>query len=136
MKKTMAALIVASGIVFAGIAGLLTGCESDSADEQVTITPGGATIAAGQSVSFTASGGYDYTWSISDPGLGTLNTRIGPTVVYTASSSSTSGSVQTLTVVSTIEGASTSSDTSTNSTAGSGYNGSETATTSVQISQY
>lgn len=135
MKLKMTALMAAAGIALAGLASLFTtGCESDSADSQVTITPGGATIHSGESVSFTAAGGYDYTWSLSDPSLGTLNTRTGPTVIYTASSaSSSSGSVQTLTVVSTIEGAA-SENTSTNSTGG--YNGSETATASVQISQY
>jgi len=134
MNHRLAAVwIVAAGIACAGWIFLLSGCESQSSDTQITISPGGATITAGESVAFTAEGGYDYTWSLSDPNLGTLNTRTGPTVVYTASSSSSSGSVQTLTVVSTIEGAPTSS-TSTNSAGG--YNGSDTATASVQISQY
>jgi len=137
MKNKMAALIVVAGIALAGIAFFLTGCESNSADTQVTIEPGGASIAAGQSIAFTASGGYDYTWSLSDGALGTLNTRTGPTVIYTASSSSSaSGSVQTLTVVSTIEGASTGPGPSTNIAAGQGYNGSDTASASVQITQH
>jgi hypothetical protein len=136
MKNKMAALIVVAGIALAGFAFFLTGCESDSADTQITIEPGGASIAAGQSMAFTASGGYDYTWSLSDGSLGTLNTRTGPSVIYTSSSSGSSGSVQTLTVVSTIQGASTDSGTSTNVAAGQGYNGSDTATASVQISQH
>lgn len=136
MKNKMAALIVIAGIALAGMAFFLTGCESDSADTQIIIEPGGASIAAGQSIAFTASGGYDYTWSLSDGSLGTLNTRTGPSVIYTSSSSGSSGSVQTLTVVSTIQGASTDSGTSTNIAAGQGYNGSDTATASVQISQH
>jgi hypothetical protein len=137
MKNKMPVLIAVAGIALASIVCFLTGCESESADTQVTVTPGGATIAGGQSIEFTASGGYDYTWSLSDPSLGTLNTRTGPTVVYTASSSSSSsGTVQTLTVISSIAGASTVADTSTNTTTGAGYNGSATATTYVQISQY
>lgn len=133
MKSKASLLILIVGFFLGGISYLLTGCESDSADQQITVSPGGATIAAGQAISFTASGGYDYTWSISDPNLGYLNTRTGPTVIYTASSSSSSGSVQTITVVSNIEGAPT-DESSTNSIAG--YNGSSPATASVQVSQY
>jgi hypothetical protein len=56
-------------------------------------------------MTFTASGGYEYLWTISDRTLGMLNTREGETVVYTSiASSSASGMVQTVTVTGFIEG--------------------------------
>jgi hypothetical protein len=115
-------LIVSFGCLAVFAAGLiLSGCEASSAVQRVRITPDAARLSRSQSVTLTASGGYDYDWSLSDDTIGTLNTRFGPTVVYTSihspnvdsTNKPNSGVIQTITVVSTIEGQ---SQATTNST--------------------
>ena len=85
-----------------------TGCDTAGANDALTISPSSATLSSGQSQEFTVGGGYQYTWSISgtnSSAAGTLSSRTGNTVVYTAPTSDTalSGAV-TLHVTSTIEG--------------------------------
>lgn len=102
------ALIV---IVVVSIA--LTGCEIESASENnVAITPVSTTILEGQSVEFTASGGYEYTWSFEDSSKeywGTLSTRTGNKTTYTSMYSPASNATdrtQVLIVTSTLTGSS------------------------------
>lgn len=84
---------------------LFTGCEAESsADTQLNLNPRSVTLGPRQSAVFTVSGGYDYRWSLTEPGLGTLNKRTGNQVVYTVTS--TNSGTQTLVVNSFIEGAS------------------------------
>lgn len=98
------------GIVLCAAGALIwTGCDTAGANDALTISPSTATLSSGQSQEFTVNGGYQYTWSLSGTNssatTGTLSSRTGNTVVYTAPTSDTglSGSV-TLHVTSTIEG--------------------------------
>jgi len=122
-----------TGIVFAALLlvcgawslAFLTGCDTASPTDPITIDPSTATLAAGQQQTFTASGGYDYTWSVDTDNGGELNTRTGNRVVFTCTSSS--GYPKTLTVTSTIKGESAGA-TSTN---GTGATYTETATAHI-----
>lgn len=128
-------LSIIGGLVIAVVgAFFIASCDTQSADTQVTITPSSATIHSGQAITLTASGGYDYRWSLSDRNLGFLNTSVGPQVVYTATSATGTGSngnVQVVTVVSFIEGSATSHTTNELSS----YNQSATATAEAYITQ-
>ena len=90
---------------------IYSGCDSDSASSPVTITPASAIVSKGQSVQFTAAGGYEYTWSIEEDSAGsepygTLSTRHGSTTTYTSLRDADSAAVvRILTVTSTIEDA-------------------------------
>ena len=92
------------GLGLLATACILAGCEASSANSPITVTPQSVVLYYGQSQQFIATGGYDYTWTLSDNSSGTLNPRTGPSVIYTYTSSSTSGQVQTITVTSTIQG--------------------------------
>ncbi len=72
-----------------GVAGLValaafTGCEVDSADTDIYITPDSGVLNKHQSVALTAHGGYRYTWSLGTEEWGTLSHRTGSEVVYTS----------------------------------------------------
>ena len=98
--------IIFSLACFAG-----TGCESDSTESMVTITPDSVVVRRGDAVEFTASGGYEYTWSLETEdadteSYGYLSTRTGSKTVYTCLEEPESGTVtRVLKVVSAIEGA-------------------------------
>ena len=96
-------------------AGLFCGCETDAASSPIEITPSSATISQGQSLTFTASGGYEYRWALGTSGLGVLSTTRGQQTTYTATAASGEGTnfTQTLTCTSTITG--TGGDSGTNS---------------------
>lgn len=96
MKKILIIFILAALSTF-----VFNGCETDSADSDVKINPSAATLHSGGSITFTAEGGYDYSWKVSDSSLGYLSASRGASVVYTATG--TNGS-QTLTLTSTIDG--------------------------------
>ena len=87
---------------------VFTACDVDPASSvsQVWITPSSAQIKKGQSVSFTAHGGYEYTWTLKDYAIGSLSSTRGATVIYTGlmDSSSSNTVQQVLTVVSYITG--------------------------------
>lgn len=90
------------------LAGILvwSGCEADTATQTVVISPESVVVKLGQTVKFSASGGYDYRWNL-DPndGSGALNTSFGNSVLYTCLT--TNGSTpKRIEVVSTIEGSS------------------------------
>ena len=66
-------------------AGLLAGCEVDSASARIEITPDSAVMGhVGQEVALTCVGGYECTWSLGTETYGTLSTRRGNQVVYTS----------------------------------------------------
>lgn len=87
---------------------IYTGCETRSATESVQISPDSITIREGESVQFTAQGGYEYEWSLEHEGWGYLSNRRGNTTTYRSIYSPTltedgSGDyIQELTVVSTV----------------------------------
>jgi hypothetical protein len=142
MKKTIAALAVC--VVAAAAIVHLTGCETESVgDQQITITPNSTGLLIGQFADFTASGGYEYTWSLDTPSWGLLSDTKGSTVRYTSryepgttvtdtngnvTSTANSSAMQVIRVTSRIPGSST-GDTSTNGTTTSGY----TASGSAQV---
>lgn len=100
---------------------LNSGCETQSAeDNTLRVEPQATGIRENQSVNFTASGGFSYTWSLSDETLGLLTTRTGPNTTYISryAGDGTTGQttrVQTLTVTSQV-GPSDTTPSSTNST--------------------
>jgi hypothetical protein len=116
---------LASAVLVAGLF-LGTGCDTDSASSAVEVSPSSVVLSQGESANFTASGGYEYTWSL-DPndGSGRLNTSKGPTVTYTCLTTSTNSSKRVV-VKSTIEGSSTGSSIT---------NGSNTVTTTAYEQQ-
>jgi hypothetical protein len=99
------------------IAGLFLGmgCDTDSASSAIDVSPSSVVLEKGESANFTASGGYEYTWSLDpDDGSGRLSTLTGPTVTYTCLN--TNGvTPKKVVVTSTIEGTSTSSSSGTTS---------------------
>lgn len=105
------------GAALLGLALLQTGCEVDSATENnVSISPSSARLDVGESATFTASGGFDYEWSLADgkETWGTLSTRRGPTTTYTSRhtpATNAQDDVQVLTVTSFIQGQSSVSGT-------------------------
>jgi hypothetical protein len=86
----------------AGVA-LIAGCETDSASNPITVQPNNIILHPGQSQVFTASGGYDYQWTLSQPFAGALSSKLGPQVVYVAYPG-TEGLQQTITVQGFIQG--------------------------------
>ncbi|MBU4198643.1 MAG: hypothetical protein KKE37_03010 [Verrucomicrobia bacterium] len=77
-------IVMGAGLIIA--AGLfLAGCEVDSASSSIEITPDSVALGSkGQSVTLTAVGGYECTWSLATDTWGILNTRKGNQVVYTS----------------------------------------------------
>jgi hypothetical protein len=65
-------------------AGIIAGCDSEPAGSPITISPPSATIHKGESITFTASGGYEYEWSVDTPEYGTLSVTRGASTVYTS----------------------------------------------------
>jgi len=101
-------LLAALGLSLAAC--FLTGCEVQSADARIWITPSSAVLEKGESQTFTAYGGFDYRWSLQDPSLGILSTDHGETTTYTClyehlgSNNLAASEIQTLTVNSFISG--------------------------------
>jgi len=91
---------------------LLTGCETGSANSPVTVTPAAVNATLpGEEITFTATGGYDYRWSLSSSAWGYLANDRGNVVTYIVTTRpDASDQNVTLAVVSTIEGAGTSAD--------------------------
>ncbi len=80
IRRTLCA-ISAVALVVAG------GCESEKDyDTEIAISPVTCKIKIYESKVFTASGGENFQWSVSDPALGTLSSTAGATVIYTATS--------------------------------------------------
>lgn len=114
--------VVAAAVTLMSV---MTGCETESAATSVHITPSTAQIVQGQSITLTASGGYHYTWSLQNPTWGILSSTEGDSVTYTSllqynKTVDTNGvvtipapQIQTVQVVSTIPGDSTTPTTTT-----------------------
>lgn len=68
----------------------------------LTIQPGAAKVKNGASISLSVSGGANYTWSLSNNSVGSLNKTTGASVSYTAKDNT---SEQTITVRATVDGA-------------------------------
>lgn len=106
------------GAALVGVA-LMVACSTESASENnVRITPDNVRLAKGQSQQFTASGGYEYTWSLEGGTLvdewGRLSASRGPTTVYTSTKdASTAGTFRVIHVTSTIPGSDTGGTTGT-----------------------
>ena len=72
-------------LALAAVAIALAGCETESSDNiSITVSPSHAEIKKGESVTFTASGWRDYTWSLADSSAGVLSVTKGDSTVYTA----------------------------------------------------
>jgi hypothetical protein len=111
MTKTVLCFSLLAALGLSLAACFLTGCEVQSADARIWITPSSAVLAKGESQTFTAHGGFDYAWSLQYPELGILSTDHGETTTYTClyehvgSNNLAASEIQTLTVNSFIPGA-------------------------------
>lgn len=113
----MKRIIAISCIVITGLAFItaFSGCETESASEEpwaansggggaLNISPGNATLSGGQTAEFTASGGYNYAWSLSDTSSGSLSSATGSKTTFTCTATNTSApKTITLTLKSTIQ---------------------------------
>ncbi len=80
MKKTLLPLFISAGIFATFI-----GCETEPLSEHsLQISPNSANLALNESITLTASGGWNYKWSLSDTTAGRLSKLVGQSVVYTA----------------------------------------------------
>lgn len=106
-------LSYSSGGLVAIVCAAMVGCEVEPASDQgdeLSISPSSIGLYPDQTVDLTASGGYEYTWSLSDGSIGFLSSTEGATVRYTNRSASTTNGgstsssplIQTVTVVSSI----------------------------------
>lgn len=91
MTKTKNFIVGAAAAAFLPFAFLaLSGCETESVSSvTLTISPSHAELAPGESVTFTASGGWDYQWSLETPTAGHLDKSTGSKVTYTATQGGT-----------------------------------------------
>ncbi len=93
---------------------LWSGCEVDSvSDNNLRIDPATATLRINESREFTASGGFEYTWTLENEEWGTLSARTGNRVVYTSlydPGAEAENARQVLTVSSTVESAAETND--------------------------
>lgn len=98
--------LVAISTAIAG-ALLWCGCDTDSASEGISIAPESIVVKPGQTVTFKASGGYEYSWKLNpNDGSGTLNTSKGESVIYTCMSTNIGSMPKQVIVTSTIAGTS------------------------------
>ena len=109
-----AAAVLAGAVLSALFA---SGCE-DANSYSISVSPNYAKIKPGQSVTLTASGWDNYTWSI-DGSAAHLSATTGKSVVVTAESGTGSNAV--VNVVATAVGSGSSSGSGTNSVSSAGY---------------
>ena len=109
-----AAAILAGAVLSALFA---SGCE-DANSYSISVSPNYAKIKPGQSVTLTASGWDNYTWSI-DGSAAHRSATTGKSVVVTAESGTGSNAV--VNVVATAVGSGSSSGSGTNSVSSAGY---------------
>ena len=109
-----AAAVLAGAVLSALFA---SGCE-DANSYSISVSPNYAKIKPGQSVTLTASGWENYTWSI-DGSAAHLSATTGKSVVVTAESGTGSNAV--VNVVATAVGSGSSSGSGTNSVSSAGY---------------
>ena len=117
MKNVLPALAAAvlAGAVLSAL--FASGCE-DANSYSISVSPNYAKIKPGQSVTLTASGWDNYTWSI-DGSAAHLSATTGKSVVVTAESGTGSNAV--VNVVATAVGSGSSSGSGTNSVSSAGY---------------
>jgi hypothetical protein len=109
-------IALASLVLLVAAATVFVACEAESSTEKVKISPDSATIHVGQSIEFTASQGYEYTWSLKNKDWGMLSNLEGEKTTYTSLKNvSSNAGIQELTVMSTISGT-RQDDASTNAT--------------------
>ena len=109
-------------LVVTGVA-CFTGCNVDSADSTIQISPNSGTLYKDNSITLTAQGGYVYSWSLSEESWGILNPRVGSQVIYTSLYEPTDGipAVQVVTVTSTFSSSSGGGSSSTNGSSTNSY---------------
>ena len=73
-------------VVLLAALGLLVSCENEksASDSMLEVSPSSARLRRGQTVLLRASGGDNYIWEVQNPELGSLSSRSGSAVVYTA----------------------------------------------------
>ncbi len=94
-------------LCLAAVGLFLTACESEKSgtgDDVLDVTPSYAKLRAGQSVTLSAKGGSDYLWSLSNEEIGSLSSRHGSSVVYTAQVCDAANTFQTVTAQSKLTG--------------------------------
>jgi len=102
MMKTGLAMAAAVAALW-----MAAGCDdAEPVNEAIRIEPNSVALKKGESATFTASGGYDYTWKLKagQESWGFLSTYSGPEVTYTSlyDPGAATSAVQVLTVISTI----------------------------------
>lgn len=113
MKKKLR-LSAALAALAAAVLAFAPGCESAEAND-VTVSPGHATVSKGGSVRLSASGWDNFRWTLSNGDIGVLSATVGREVVYT--SIAEGEATQRITATAIGSGATaTVSSTSTNST--------------------
>ena len=102
----MKRLMIMAPVLAAGMtAAFLCGCETDSTDARLQISPKSVRLSRHQSQEFVVSGGYEYEWSLADYSRGELSATTGNRAVYTSRYAPDDGTVtQTITVRSYIPG--------------------------------
>ena len=94
-------------LCLAAVGLFLVACESEKSgtgDDVLDVTPSYAKLRAGQSVTLSAKGGSDYLWSLSNEEIGSLSSRHGSSVVYTAQVCDAANTFQTVTAQSKLTG--------------------------------
>lgn len=128
MKKNLR-LSAALAALAAAVLAFAPGCESAEAND-VTVSPGHATVSKGGSVRLSANGWDNFRWTLSNGDIGVLSATVGREVVYT--SIAEGEATQRVTATAIGSGATaTSSPASTNSTASAslaGYSASSVIT--------
>ena len=119
MKHILPAFAAAAVLAGAVLSVLFaSGCES--ADSySISVSPNYAKIRPGQSVTLTASGWENYSWSLSSENGAHLSATTGKSVVFYAES--TAGSNTVYNVTATAVGSGSVSGSGTNSTSSAGY---------------
>jgi len=88
--------VILIAFVAAAIASIaFTGCEVESVDDRIVITPQSARIYKWHSIKFTAHGGFEYTWSLEEPDWGIIENRTGDRTIYTSIYNPPSNAVET-----------------------------------------
>lgn len=105
MKRTLRIFLPAVALL--ATAFFFSACESEKTgvgEDVLDVTPSYAKLRTNQTVTLTAHGGSEYLWSLSDPTIGSLSSRHGASVVYTAQVCGTADTTQTVTVQSRLNG--------------------------------
>lgn len=82
MKIRLSVLVTAAAAAVCAL--IQTACEVDSATGEVIVSPSSAALHKGDSIQFTASGGFEYKWRLKEEKWGMLSTRRGSSTVYTS----------------------------------------------------